>query len=344
MTNPNIGLTANAGNNIDINAPIETKNGAIIFTAGNNINFNNESITTNGGALSFTATNNNILGNNGNISTSSNTGNAGSVNLQASSGKITFGKIEAKSQFGSGGAVTIIADKEIRSTDSPSIATDKITSTGTAGNILLRSNSQSIDIGTVTATAPSSSIGGEIKLEAKKSINAGALISKSGQIGGNIILNSTTQNIIFTYADSSGAIQGGNFRAFSSDGNIRATSTNPLLGSCFGSSICTAGGSGGLLNISHGGSRSFIIGHSSKNGTKGTITTGTFTLTPFNIIPKGVGTFTLGNIAISPSSGGGAELLGEALEPPNNKNNKNENLQILISIYYLKLKNNKYHS
>ncbi|WP_286390157.1 CHAT domain-containing protein [Pseudanabaena mucicola] len=323
MINPNIGLTANAGNKIDINAPIETQNGAIIFTAGNNINFNNASITTNGGALIFTATNNNILGNNGNISTSNN-GNAGIVNLTALSGEITFGKIEAKSQFGSGGAVTIIADKEIRSTDSPSIATDKIISTGTAGNILLRSNSQSIDIGTVTATAPSSSIGGEIKLEAKKSINAGALISKSGQIGGNIILNSTTQNIVFTYADSSGGFQGGDFTATSSSGKIRATSKNTESGACFGSSICTAGGSGGLLNISHDGLKPFIIGDSSKNGTKGTITTGTFTLTPFKIIPKGVGTFTLGNIAISPSSGGGAELLGEALEPPNNKNNKND--------------------
>ncbi|MFN5755117.1 MAG: filamentous hemagglutinin N-terminal domain-containing protein, partial [Pseudanabaena sp.] len=63
MINPNIGLTANAGNNIDIKAPIETDNGAINFKAGNNINFNNESIKTNGGALIFTATSNNILGN-----------------------------------------------------------------------------------------------------------------------------------------------------------------------------------------------------------------------------------------------------------------------------------------
>ncbi|MFN8967929.1 MAG: CHAT domain-containing protein, partial [Pseudanabaena sp.] len=134
-----------------------------------------------------------------------------------------------------------------------------------------------------------------------------------------IILNSTTQNIVFTYADSSGGFQGGDFTATSPNGNIQAFWFNSESGACFGSSICTAGGSGGLLNISHDGLKPFIIGDSSKNGTLGNVTTGTFTLTPFKIIPKGVGTFTLGNIAISPSSGGGVELL----EAPNNQNNQN---------------------
>ncbi|MFN5304024.1 MAG: CHAT domain-containing protein, partial [Pseudanabaena sp.] len=132
-------------------------------------------------------------------------------------------------------------------------------------------------------------------------------------------LNSTTQNIVFTYADSSGGFQGGDFTATSPNGNIQAFWFNSESGACFGSSICTAGGSGGLLNISHDGLKPFIIGDSSKNGTLGNVTTGTFTLTPFKIIPKGVGTFTLGNIAISPSSGGGVELL----EAPNNQNNQN---------------------
>ncbi|MFN5725959.1 MAG: CHAT domain-containing protein, partial [Pseudanabaena sp.] len=112
---------------------------------------------------------------------------------------------------------------------------------------------------------------------------------------------------------------GGDFTATSPNGNIQAFWFNSESGACFGSSICTAGGSGGLLNISHDGLKPFIIGDSSKNGTLGNVTTGTFTLTPFKIIPKGVGTFTLGNIAISPSSGGGVELL----EAPNNQNNQN---------------------
>jgi filamentous hemagglutinin family protein len=325
MTNSNIGLTANAGNNIDIDAPIETQNGAIIFTAGNNINFNNASIKTNGGALSFTATSNNILGNNGNISTSSNTVNAGSVNLTASSGNITFGKIEATSTVASGGDVNISAGNNIKSTGSPnSIVTDSFATTGDAGNITISSTSGRIDIdsGTVRAVASNGLGGGKIELEAQKSINAGALISKSPSFsgtGGKIILNSTTQNIVFTYADSSGGFQGGDFTATSPNGNIQAFWFNSESGACFGSSICTAGGSGGLLNISHDGLKPFIIGDSSKNGTLGNVTTGTFTLTPFKIIPKGVGTFTLGNIAISPSSGGGVELL----EAPNNQNNQN---------------------
>ncbi|MCA6598482.1 MAG: CHAT domain-containing protein [Pseudanabaena sp. M046S1SP1A06QC] len=319
-------LKFTAGNNININAPIETQNGEISFTAENNIN-NNESIKTNGGALSFTATNNNILGNNGNISTSSSTGNAGNVTLNAG-GNITFGKIEATSTVASGGDVNISAGNNIRSTGSPnSIVTDSFATTGDAGDIKISTSGGKIDIDSGTVRAVASNLnGGKIELTADKTINAGALISKSPSFsgtGGNIILNSTTQNIVFTYADSSGGFQGGDFTATSPNGNIRAFWFNSESGACFGSSICTAGGSGGLLNISHGGSRSFIIGIPLFNGTLGKVTTGTFTLTPFKIIPKGVGTFTRGNIAISPSSGGGIELLGEALEPPNNKNNKN---------------------
>ncbi|MFN6142742.1 MAG: filamentous hemagglutinin N-terminal domain-containing protein, partial [Pseudanabaena sp.] len=256
MINPNIGLTANAGNNIDIKAPIETDNGAINFKAGNNINFNNESIKTNGGALIFTATSNNILGNVGNISTSSSTGNAGNVTLNAG-GNITFGKIEATSTVASGGDVNISAGNNIRSTRSPnSIVTDSFATTGDAGDIKISTSGGKIDIdsGTVRAVASNGLNGGKIELTADKTINAGALISKSGQLGGNIILNSTTQNIVFTYAYSSGGFQCGDFTATSPNGNIRAFWFNSESGACFGSSICTAGGSGGLLNISHGGS------------------------------------------------------------------------------------------
>ncbi|MFN5205676.1 MAG: CHAT domain-containing protein [Pseudanabaena sp.] len=316
-----------ANNNIDFETGLNLQpNTNFIVTAGNNIKFDNVTINTNGGALMFTATSNNILGNNGNISTSSNTSDAGNVTLNAG-GNITFGKIEAISSspfLGLGGNVSIVAGNNISSTGSPnSIVTDSLSSSGDAGNITISSGGKiDIDSGTVRAVASNGLNGGEIKLTADKTINAGALISKSPSFsgtGGKIILNSTTQNIVFTYADSSGVTQGGAFTATSSSGKIRATSKNTESGACFGSSICTAGGSGGLLNISHDGLKPFIIGDSSKNGTLGNVTTGTFTLTPFKIIPKGVGTFTLGNIAISPSSGGGVELL----EAPNNQNNQN---------------------
>ncbi|MFN5470448.1 MAG: CHAT domain-containing protein [Pseudanabaena sp.] len=325
-------INLEANNNIDFETGLNLQpNTNFIVTAGNNIKFDNVTINTNGGALMFTATSNNILGNNGNISTSSNTSDAGNVTLNAG-GNITFGKIEAISSspfLGLGGNVSIVAGNNISSTGSPnSIVTDSLSSSGDAGNITISSGGKiDIDSGTVRAVASNGLNGGEIKLTADKTINAGALISKSPSFsgtGGKIILNSTTQNIVFTYADSSGGFQGGDFTATSPNGNIRAFWFNSESGACFGSSICTAGGSGGLLNISHGGSRSFIIGIPLFNGTLGKVTTGTFTLTPFKIIPKGVGTFTRGNIAISPSSGGGIELLGEALEPPNNKNNKND--------------------
>ncbi|MFN6288207.1 MAG: filamentous hemagglutinin N-terminal domain-containing protein, partial [Pseudanabaena sp.] len=327
-------INLEANNNIDFETGLNLQpNTNFIVTAGNNIKFDNVTINTNGGALMFTATSNNILGNNGNISTSSNTSDAGNVTLNAG-GNITFGKIEAISSspfLGLGGNVSIVAGNNISSTGSPnSIVTDSLSSSGDAGNITISSTSGRIDIdsGTVRAVASNNGLnGGKIELTADKTINAGALISKSPSVsgtGGNIILNSTTQNIVFTYADSSGGFQGGDFTATSPNGNIRAFWFNSESGACFGSSICTAGGSGGLLNISHGGSRSFIIGIPLFNGTLGKVTTGTFTLTPFKFIPKGVGTFTRGDITIGPSSGGGIELLGEALEPPNNKNNKND--------------------
>ncbi|MFN7858472.1 MAG: CHAT domain-containing protein, partial [Pseudanabaena sp.] len=325
-------INLEANNNIDFETGLNLQpNTNFIVTAGNNIKFDNVTINTNGGALMFTATSNNILGNNGNISTSSNTSDAGNVTLNAG-GNITFGKIEAISSspfLGLGGNVSIVAGNNIRSTGSPnSIVTDSLSSSGDAGNITISSGGKiDIDSGTVRAVASNGLNGGKIELTADKTINAGALISKSPSFsgtGGKIILNSTTQNIVFTYADSSGGFQGGDFTATSPNGNIRAFWFNSESGACFGSSICTAGGSGGLLNISHGGSRSFIIGNPLFNGTLGKVTTGTFTLTPFKFIPKGVGTFTRGDITIGPSSGGGIELLGEALEPPNNKNNKND--------------------
>ncbi|MCA6622684.1 MAG: filamentous hemagglutinin N-terminal domain-containing protein, partial [Pseudanabaena sp. M165S2SP1A06QC] len=205
-------INLEANNNIDFETGLNLQpNTNFIVTAGNNIKFDNVTINTNGGALMFTATSNNILGNNGNISTSSNTSDAGNVTLNAG-GNITFGKIEAISSspfLGLGGNVSIVAGNNISSTGSPnSIVTDSLSSSGDAGNITISSGGKiDIDSGTVRAVASNGLNGGEIKLTADKTINAGALISKSPSFsgtGGKIILNSTTQNIVFTYADSSG--------------------------------------------------------------------------------------------------------------------------------------------
>ncbi len=200
-------INLEANNNIDFETGLNLQpNTNFIVTAGNNIKFDNVTINTNGGALMFTATSNNILGNNGNISTSSNTSDAGNVTLNAG-GNITFGKIEAISSspfLGLGGNVSIVAGNNISSTGSPnSIVTDSLSSSGDAGNITISSGGKiDIDSGTVRAVASNGLNGGEIKLTADKTINAGALISKSPSFsgtGGKIILNSTTQNIVFTF-------------------------------------------------------------------------------------------------------------------------------------------------
>ncbi|MBI4747854.1 MAG: filamentous hemagglutinin N-terminal domain-containing protein [Acidobacteria bacterium] len=90
-------------------------------------------------------------------------------------------------------------------------------------------------------------------------------------------------------------------------GRVRITGTI-TGGACNGASLCTAGGGGGQVTINHPNSGvDFLIGDSTTNGTAGTIVTGTVTVAaPFTVMNV-PGTFSQGNVSISP---------GQTLIPP----------------------------
>ncbi len=90
-------------------------------------------------------------------------------------------------------------------------------------------------------------------------------------------------------------------------GRVRVTGTI-AGGACNGASLCTASGGGGQVTINHPNSDvDFLIGDSTTNGTTGTIVTGTGTVaSPFTVMNV-PGTFSQGNVSISP---------GQTLIPP----------------------------
>ncbi|MFM7852410.1 MAG: hypothetical protein ACKO96_10970, partial [Flammeovirgaceae bacterium] len=176
--------------------------------------------------------------------------------------------------------MTFETGNDIKGVASPAKISTSSTS-GNSGKVTLTAGNR-IDLNKDINTSSTSFNGGDITLTANR-IDIDGLIAKSNLGTGGSINLTSTNNIRFEYADTSGAIQGGNFLV-NSGGNIRVTDRIGS-GACLGSSICTAGGSGGLVSISHGGNRAFIIGNSAQNGTKGTITTGTSILGLGKVIP-----------------------------------------------------------
>ncbi|PZO38864.1 MAG: hypothetical protein DCF19_15435 [Pseudanabaena frigida] len=254
-----------------------------------------------GGSINFQAT--------GNISTNQilATGllGEGSINLTSSNGAINAaGSLNTSSTDSNAGNITLTAQNNI--------TTNAILTTGLlgGGNINLTSSNGTINAAGSLDTSSTNSNAGNITLNAKTSITAANLIASSSLArGGNINLD-PTGDIVFNFADTSGATQGGDFRAFSSGGNIRAIAINPVtFGSCAGSSICTVGGTGGSIFIRHGGLNPFTIGDASINGTLGFVTSGTSILELGKIIPVGTSIFSQGNIAVAPSG-------STVLEPP----------------------------
>ncbi|WP_287728419.1 CHAT domain-containing protein, partial [Microcystis sp. M53BS1] len=300
--------------------PITGLGGQIQMISGSSIDTTLGAITVNGSNGDAGSI---FLQSFGNISTGqltagvlAGTGNAGQITLISSNGAINTSTSTVRARTlsgvnGLGGKISFQADGNI--------TTGEILATGSLGGGTVKLTSQNGAINTIPGvnidTSSTVGNGGDIIFSAYSSITTNALIAKSDFGNGGRIDLDPIGDIVFTYADTSGAIQGGNFRAFSSGGNIRATSTNPLLGSCFGSSICTAGGTGGLVFIRHGGLNPFIIGDPSKNGTLGTVTTGTSTLELGKVIPVGTSIFAQGNIAIAPSG-------NAVLEPPSSDNDK----------------------
>jgi filamentous hemagglutinin family protein len=275
-----------------------SQSGSINSTAG----ILNTIALGNGGSIFLQA-----LGNisTSNLATSSSfIGNAGSISVTSTSGAIdtTLGSVRARINGGNGNGGTI----NFRA--SGDINTSEILATGNLGGGVINLTSSNGAINTTTGDIDASSIdgnGGNINFKARNSITTTNLSTSSDLgVGGNISLD-PIGDIVLVSANTSGSIQGGNFLASSTGGNIRVTGfVSSVFTACGGASICSvsnSGDTGGQIFLRHGGLNPFVIGNSSTNGTAGIVTTGSSTLALGRIIPVGTSIFTQGNILVAPS-------------------------------------------
>ncbi len=315
--NSNIGNAGNiffgAANNIitsDISAGTadNTGSGGII-----KLTSQTGSINTTAGLISTTSLGNGgsiFLQSLGNITTgslqagSNFIGNAGTISVNSTGGAIdtTLGNVRARINGGNGFGGTISFQA------SGNINTGEILATGNlgGGNINLTSNNGSIN--TISGDVNTSSTfgnGGNINFVAKNSITTTNLNASSDLASGGKITLDPIGDIVFNSANTAGSIQGGNFFASSTGGNIRVLGlVSSPFAACAGASICSAsnsGNSGGQIFLRHGGLNPFIIGNASLNGTAGIVTSGSSTLALGRIIPIGTSIFTQGNILVAPS-------------------------------------------
>ncbi|MEQ9553313.1 MAG: CHAT domain-containing protein, partial [Coleofasciculus sp. G3-WIS-01] len=249
-------------------------------------------------------------------------GSSANLNLAAGMGNITFQ--DSVGDINPLGNLTIFNANNLTANDSIRVASLKhITGTGTinlqdvqtsggAVELTTRNNLTTVDIttdgGDIRLTSnqdtvksrnldSSAEIGGDIVVEAEVSIDAGK-INSSGNIGdgGNVMLDPREDiqvNSINARGGSNG--RGGNVE-IESDRVFRAMGSFPHNGR--ETSISTAGGKGGGdITIRHGGEGiiPFDVGDATINGTAAAITSGEFTIAPFQSFPF---THTEGNIRI----------------------------------------------
>ncbi|WP_055077486.1 CHAT domain-containing protein [Pseudanabaena sp. 'Roaring Creek'] len=257
----------------------------------------------NGGSIFLQALGNITTSDLGTSSTVS--GNAGSISINSTSGSIdtTLGTLRARVLTGGNGK-----GGDINLTASGNINTKEILASGNLGGGSISLTSSNGSISNISGNIDTSSIdgnAGNINFTAKNSITTTTLNASSDlATGGNITLD-PTGDIVFNSANTSGSIQGGNFSASSTGGNIRVTGfvSSPFT-ACAGASICTANNSnstGGSIFLRHGGLAPFVIGDFGTNGTAGIVTSGSSVLSLGTIIPVGTSIFSQGNITVAPS-------------------------------------------
>ena len=231
-------------------------------------------------------------------------GNGGTITLISQLGAIdtTAGELTVAAQIGNAGTINLQAVGNVTTSNLNS----SVFILGNGGTISVSSTNGAIN--TTTGDIDASSIngnGGNINFTASTSITTTNLNTSSDLgIGGNITLD-PIGDIVLASANTSGSIQGGNFFASSTGGNIRVTGfVSSVFAACAGASICSAsnsGGTGGQIFLRHGGITPFVIGNSSTNGTTGIVTTGSSTLFLGSIIPVGTSIFAQGNILVAPA-------------------------------------------
>lgn len=245
------------------------------ITVGDNLTFNtpvtlqstNGSINTNG----FTIT------------------GVGDITLIANQG-ITTGSI-----INPGQPITITSNSGNIDTSAGTLNTSS--TTGNGGDITLTSPEGAITTGNLNASGVTG--GGLITISARTQITTGAIDSRaSSGNGGNVFLDPLNDIQVESINAQGGTAGRGGDVDITTHQFFRATgSFSDRNGTA--ASISTAGGvGGGSITIRHGGGRlgtPFDVGNARVNGTSGSITNGSDTLSPFQSF---LGPFTLGNIDI----------------------------------------------
>ncbi|NES19194.1 MAG: CHAT domain-containing protein [Symploca sp. SIO3E6] len=169
---------------------------------------------------------------------------------------------------------------------------DSSSATDSGGTIKVTSTTGGVTTGNLNSSGATD--GGDITIEASTFITAEA-INSSGSTGkgGNVSLD-PSGDIQVTWINAQGETSGGNVEIITGS-NFRATGSfmadEELV------SISTIGQVGGDITIYHGGEGiiPFEVGDGSFNGTAAAITTGEYTITPFESFPF---TYIKGNIQI----------------------------------------------
>ncbi len=324
-----INLTASNGN-ASLNGFV-SGNGVTLTSVGNITTSSglssgagqNLSLTSSAGAIDTRA---------GSLSTSSSSGSTGNITLDAA-GNIQTGGISTASSTSSSGTISSVNAGSVQITSrSGSIDTSSTTtsssgnvsgginsssSSGTGGAVTLQA-AQNVTVGTIDSSGATA--GGNITVQAETSITTGAVNSSSTLGSGGDVLLDPTGDIEVDSINTQGGTQLGSSSASSASSSVTGGDVTIVTKSNFralgsfidqngiNASISTAApGGGGRISISHGKTY-FTIGQAlspgSGNGVVGALTSGNFTIFPYNIDPTSAAALANGNpFLIAPKEG-----------------------------------------
>ena len=256
-------VTLQATNDINFNTPVSIALSSVGLTAqaGRDINFT-DAIRTNGGAINFSA-GRNITGavGTGNISATF-LANAGSVNLNAG-GNIRVNSIQAASlSFGQGNNINVQAGGNIQTTGTTTVfgntysIVSNASANGNAGNISLTSTNGAINVssGRVHAVA---TIGnsGNITFQAAGNIKTGAGVAPLAAIGSFIAFGGNGIPGTISFRSLSGSIDtslgevGAGNSNIGNGGNVFFQAANNIITATIAAGTFDGNGNGGRISL-----------------------------------------------------------------------------------------------
>ncbi len=308
-------IALNSGGSSDISGNLTSAGGAISFNIASVINLTqdlnlSDPTTIQGGSIN--ANGFNIFNTNfdtnlfalGAINLNDIITAGGNVNINSGS-SVVVNSIQTFSSGGSG-AINISASGDIKTGN---LQTEIISFPVNGAPISLTSGG-TVTTGDIFTFAQGGGNGGSVNIIATTAVTTQAIdTSSTTGIGGSVFID-PIGDVQVKYINTQGGIQGGSVD-ITAGRYFRAVGTFIDNGGVT-SSISTRGGSGGVITIKHGGNGivPFIVGDASVNGTLGAITTGAFTILPFE---EFLNSTILGNIKILTLNAGSNSLVNNIL-------------------------------